>query len=174
MKQWVGLFLLIAVAGAVAVSGLAANSSTATVTVTWRILPFQSLTVVGSATPETSVISRFNLKQPTAADFAAGYIEQDGALTLVAASNIPWTVNVHALEPNMGTSTDGSYVKPLSDFLVRANGGTFIPISQFDQPLAHGQRGAYRLTIDYRVKLNPVAYKPGDYGLTVVYTITGD
>ncbi len=170
MKKWIAISLLLSILFSFA--AIAADSATATVTVTWRVLPFQSLTIAGKGDSGTSVVSHFDLKAPTAADIAAGYIEEDGAITLVAASNIPWTVKVHALEGNLGESYDGTYVKPLSDFLVRANDGKFFPIAQFDQTLASGERGSYKLTIDYKVLLDS-GYKPGDYGLTLVYTITG-
>ena len=173
MKRYAAIFLLVGVIlSGLTISAFAVSRSV-TVTVSWRILPFQSLTIAGEGGTGTSVVSHFNLRQPTAADLAAGYIEDDDALTLVAASNIPWTVQVHAIEPNMGRSNDGTYVKPLSDFLVRANNGRFFPIAQFDQPIASGGRGVYKLTLDYRVKLDPTSYRPGNYGLTLVYTITG-
>ncbi len=174
MKRCLVLFL-IGTIFILTIPGLAAGkSATTTVTVSWRILPFQSLTIAGHGKVGTSVVSHFNLRQPTQADLAAGYIEDDGALTLVAVSNIPWAVKVHAVEPNMGTSNDGTYVKPLSDLMLRANGDKFSPISQFDQTVASGERGAYKLTIDYKVKLDSASYRPGDYGLTLVYTITGE
>lgn len=175
MKRCVPVFLLIGIVFIFAIPALAVGkSASTTVTVSWRILPFQSLTIAGDGKVGTSVVSHFNLRQPTRADLAAGYIEDDGALTLIAASNIPWAVKVHAVEPNMGTSNDRTYVKPLSDLMLRANRGEFLPISQFDQTVASGVRGAYKLTIDYKVKLNSASYRPGNYGVTLVYTITGE
>ncbi len=171
MKRWIVISLLLGIL--FSFSAVAADSATATVTVSWTILPFQSLTIAGEGESGTSVVSHFDLRTPTPADIAAGYVEEDGAITLIAASNIPWTVKVHAVEGNMGESYDGTYVKPLSDFLVRANDGEFFPITQFDQTLASGNRGEYKLTIDYKVLLDSDSYKPGDYGLTLVYTITG-
>ena len=173
MKRYATVVLLIGAVLSLLTIGAFAASRSVTVTVSWRILPFQSLTIAGKGGAGTSVVSHFDLRQPTAADLAAGYIEDDDALTLVAASNIPWTVQVHAIEPNMGKSNDGTYVKPLSDFLLRVNGGRFFSIAQFDQPVASGERGVYKLTLDYRVKLDPTSYRPGNYGLTLVYTITG-
>jgi hypothetical protein len=120
------------------------------------------------------VTSRFDLNQPAEIDFARGYIEKQGSLTLVATSNIPWTVKVHAIESDMGTSNDGTYVKPLSDFSLRANGRPYSSVTRFDQPLASGDRGAHTLVIDYRVLTEQEFYKEGDYGLTLVYTITSD
>ncbi len=151
----------------------AETSATVTVKVSWTVLPFQSLTIAGSADTDTTVVSHYVLPQPTESDFAVGYIEEEGALSLIAASNIPWTVRVHALEPNMGMSDDGTYVKPLSDFSLRANGSPYFSITSFDQTLASGGVGAHPLIIDYKVKTEKESYKSGDYGLTLVYTITG-
>ncbi len=120
-----------------------------------------------------SLSSRYNLHAPSASDFAAGFIEDDDVIVLNAASNIPWAVKVHAIESSMGTSYDGTYTKPLSDFMVRANSGSFFSISTSDQVLASGTRGSYQLRVDYRVKVDESTYKDGDYGLTLVYTITG-
>ena len=153
----------------------AGPDSTAVVHVSWTVLPFQSLTVVGStAGTGTSVTTSYTLPEPDAEDFSVGFIEEDEALVLKAASNIPWAVKVHALESDMGTSYDGSYTKPLSDFMIRANGGDFFSISTFDQVLASGGRGSYLLSVDYRVKVDEETHKEGDYGLTLVYTITGE
>lgn len=130
--------------------------------------------MAGSATgTDTSLINRYDVHAPSASDFSAGFIEDDGVLVLNAASNIPWAVKVHAIESDMGTSYDGSYTKPLSDFMVRANGGNFFSISTSDQVLASGTRGSYLLSVDYRVKVNESTRRDGDYGLTLVYTITG-
>ncbi|HDL86193.1 MAG TPA: hypothetical protein ENH11_07715 [Candidatus Acetothermia bacterium] len=159
----------------VPVSALAAGpSSSAVVHVSWTVLPFQSLTIDGSvAGTNTSITNRYDVRKPDASDFAAGFIEDDGVLVLNAASNIPWAVKVHSIESDMGTSYNGSYIKPLSDFMVRVNGGSFFSISTSDQVLASGTRGAYLLSVDYKVKVNEGTYKDGDYGLTLVYTITG-
>jgi len=169
------LTVLLSIIFLVPVFTLAAGpSSTAVVHVSWTVLPFQSLTIAGSATgKDTSVADHYDVHAPSASDFAAGFIEDDGVLVLNASSNIPWAVKIHAIESDMGTSYDGSYTKPLSDFMVRANGGSFFHISTSDQVLASGPRGSYLLTVDYRVKVDEHTYKAGDYGLTLVYTITG-
>lgn len=177
MKRWRYAALLLSTLTLtllLAFPACAGTSTTATVEVSWIILPFQSLTISGVAAAETSVVSHYDLRQPTEADFALGYIEENGALTLSAASNIPWVVKVHALEPNMGRSDDGTYVKPLSDFSLRANGGSYFSITTFDQTLATGGVGVHPILIDYKVKTEKDSYKQGDYGLTLVYTITGE
>ena len=169
------LVTLLAIIFLIPLSALAAgSSSTAVVHVSWTVLPFQSLTIAGSATgADTSITNCYDVHTPSASDFAAGFIEDDGVLVLNAASNIPWTVKVYAIESDMGTSYDGSYTKSLSDFMVRANGGSFFSISTSDQGLASDTCGSHLLSVDYRVKVDESTHKDGDYGLTLVYTITG-
>ena len=176
MKQWRPSLTLLILLVATIASGSRASGATATTTVdvAWTIVPFQSLAIAGDDGSETAVQSRFDLHRPTAIDFARGYIEVQTALTLIATSNIPWTVKVHAVEPDMGTSDDGTYVKPLSDFSLRANDGAYSSVTRFDQSLACGDRGLHRLVIDYKVLTERESYKEGDYGLTLVYTITSD
>jgi len=74
----------------------------------------------------------------------------------------------------MGRSDDGTYVKPLSDFSLRANGGSYFSITIFDQTLATGGIGVHPFLIDYKVKTEKDSYKQGEYSLTLIYTITGE
>ncbi len=169
------LTLLILLLATVCSATLGSGTTAAvTVEVTWTVVPFQSLAIAGDDSSNSTVTSRFDLHQPTEIDFARGYIEKHGALTLVATSNIPWTVKVHAIESDMGTSDDGTYVKPLSDFSLRANGRPYSSVTRFDQPLAGGDRGTHTLIIDYRILTEQESYKEGNYGLTLVYTIISD
>lgn len=176
MKRWQLTLTLLILLLATVSSATPGSGTTATVTVevTWTVVPFQSLAIAGDDSSNSTVTSRFDLHQPTEIDFARGYIEKQRALTLVATSNIPWTVKVHAVEPDMGTSDDGAYVKPLSDFSLRANGGSYSSVARFDQLLANGDRGAHTLVIDYKVLTEQESYKEGGYGLTLVYTITSN
>ncbi len=171
MGAWARKFLPIVALSSIlffAVGVAAQTSTSTTVELGWKVLPYQSLTL----TSKTDLGSRFELRPPTQADLLRGYIEVPSAVTLVAASNISWSVKVHAVETSMGQSADGTTSKPLSDFSLRANNGSYVPISAFDQTLAFGGFGTATLVVDYRIQMNPESYKPGDYGLTLVYTIT--
>ncbi len=173
MTRWqLTVSLLILLLAAISSTAFASRT-TATVEVSWTVLPFQSLSIAGDSSGDAAVYSRFGLRQPTEADFAVGYVEERSALTLKAASNIPWTVQVHALESNMGSSNDGTYTKPLTDFSLRSNGGSYSSITGFDQTLASGDTGEHTLVIDYKVDTEKETHRDGDYGLTLVYTITG-
>lgn len=175
MNRWIGLVFLVSAVLLVlpATLGLADSVARASANVTWHVVPLQSLTIAGQDQDGVSVTDRVTLPEPNAADLARGYMEQTSALVLEATSNIPWTVNVQALEPSMGTSTDGSYRKPLSDFLLRADGGPYVTLSPFAQTLASGEPGSQHLSIDYRVAVSPQTDLPGDYAVTLLYTITG-
>ena len=70
------------------------------------------------------------------------------------------------------TSDDGTYIKPLTDFSLRSNGGPYSSITGFDRTLARGDTGEHTLVIDYKVDTEEETHKGGDYGLTLVYTIT--
>lgn len=172
MTRWqLTVSLLILLLTAISSSAFA-SGTTVTVEISWTVLPFQSLSIAGDDSGDATVYSRFDLRQPTEADFAVGYIEECSALTLNAASNIPWTVKVHALESDMGTSDDGTYIKPLTDFSLRSNGGPYSSITGCDRTLAGGDTGEHTLVIDYKVDTEKETHKGGDYGLTLVYTIT--
>jgi len=140
----------------------------------WTVVPFATLALAGAgerAAGSTVTVS-FTLPRPSAEDLARGYLEIEDALTLVARSNVDWVILVRTPDPDLGRSYDGSYTKPLSDFQLRVAGGDFLTISNADQTLSRGRRGEHELAIDYRVLLHPECYRPGDYGLKLIYTIT--
>lgn len=118
------------------------------------------------------VIDRIDFPQPTAADLSAGFIKIDGALSLVARSNIPWVVTVRAMERDLGTSRDGLFTKPLHNFLLRANNGIYFTLTNHDQIIIQGQPGIHPIEIDYKILFDQTKYREGDYGVTLVYTIT--
>ena len=161
--------LLILLLAAISSSAFA-SGTTATVKVSFTVLPFQSLVIAGDDSGDATVYSRFDLRQPSEANSAVGYIEKKSALTLKAAGNIPWTVNVRALESDAGTSDDETYNKFLADFSLRSDGGSSSSIAGSDQTLAGGDTGEYILVIDYNIDTEKGAHRDGDYGLTVVYT----
>ena len=170
MTRWQLIVSLLILLLAAISSSAFATGATATVKVSFTVLPFQSLSIAGDDSGDATVCSRFDLRQSSEADFAVGYMEERSALTLKAASNIPWTVNVHALESGAATSADGTYAKPLTDFSLRSDGGSSSSIAGSDQTLAGGDTGEYILVIDYNIDTEKGAHRDGDYGLTVVYT----
>jgi len=57
-----------------------------------------------------------------------------------------------------------------SDFELREHGGSYSSISNTPQILVSGNRGSFDIGVDHRILLGS-NYRPGDYGLEVVYTI---
>jgi len=163
-------------------------SSSEKTAVSWSVQPFAVLSIKGSASDESesSISLPFHLPQPTAEDLERGYIEVPSALTLLARSNTSWQLFVHAKERELGRSYDGLYVKPISDFQLRARlrlqgqeGSEpgdhlylYLTISNEDQLLIQGERGEWEIKLDYRILLHRERYRPGDYRITLIYTIT--
>jgi len=77
---------------------------------------------------------------------------------------------------NMGVI--GDYVKPISDFNWKANGDyatqlTYIDVANYDVEVARGPQGILgRVYVDYKILLAWANDVPGDYNITVVYTLT--
>jgi len=164
---------LIILVGVLGPAVLLWGESSTTVQVGWRVLSTQVLSILGSDGPEgPSVASTFIVPQPTSEDLARGYIERRRALVLVARSNTPWTISVRTDDEDMGRSFDGTYVKPITDLLVRAEGGPYLPISHQDQVIASGPPGEHQIGVDYRVLFDPKTHRDGNYHITVIYTIS--
>jgi len=163
----VGLILLWVTCGSLVLGA----SDSATVTVGWRVLPFATLSIAGEQGGGAAVVTTFALPQPSAADLNRGYMEFERALTLIAISNTNWQLTVRSDDPDLGRSYDGSYVKPLGDFQLRTAGGEYRNLSNKEQVLTTGGHGRYELGIDYRILFHP-EYRPGDYRVTLIYTIT--
>ncbi len=147
-------------------------SDSATVTVSWTIKPYQSLSIVGSPSKTKSVFSTHNVPDPTNADLNRGFIEEENAITLKAISNVDWEIYVKALSNDMGTSFDGTYTKSLEDFELRAASGSYKPLANSDRLLARGEHGEHKVGVDYKVNFHPDRYKDGNYQVKLLYTIT--
>lgn len=153
------------------------GDSSATVQVSWRVESTQTLYVLGpdgrAKGGGTSVSSTFVIPNPTPEDLERGYVERQGAVTLVARSNTPWVISVRTEDLDMGTSFDGTVTKPITDFQVRANGqGRYLTVQRYDQALAEGPPGEHRVAVDYRVLFDRERHRDGDYRITLVYTIS--
>jgi hypothetical protein len=145
--------------------------NSASATVSFRLAPAMSLSVLGTNPQGNSVVSVYTIPRPTEQERQAGFIERLHALTLQARSNAPWALRVRAYEPSMGTSDDGTYRKPVSDFEVRAAPGPYLPLSVNDQTVTRGPSGEHIIVLDYRVQLGP-QHRDGTYSVTLIYTIT--
>ena len=124
----------------------------------------------------------------TSADYKAGFREtNEGKVILTVLSNTPWKVSVKGQFKPVG-----KYVKPASDLLIKikektvieegwGSGGTFNenfvnfgPLSSEDQVLWMSKDGGdhCHARIDYKLLLSPAKDIPGEYAVTVIYTIS--
>lgn len=89
-------------------------------------------------------------------------------------SSVPWRVTVLSLEPNLGTSDDGQYVKPLSDLHWKLSGiPNWTPIRTDEEVVIESdEKGQGRFQVDYRLLLGWERDRPGTYGTTLRYTIS--
>jgi hypothetical protein len=151
-----------------------ADGSSGTVRVGFQVQAWQTLALAsGLPGSGNSLTSVFTLPNPTPSDLAQGYIERERAVRLIARSNVPWAVRVHATENSMGQSFDGTYQLPVSALHVRTQDAHYLAVSTQDQVIARGQAGHYELNVDYKVMLDP-SFKPGNYRVTLVYTISSN
>lgn len=141
------------------------------VRVAFRVNPFQTLSL-GSGPAGRTLSAAVTVPRPTAQDLSRGYVELPGALKLQVRSNVPWTVKVRTDDPDMGTSFDGTFTKPISDLQVRVAGGPYLTLSRQDQVLAEGPWGTFAFEVDYRVLFDPQTHRDGDYRVNVIYTLS--
>ena len=175
-KSWMkehkrALIFIVIVAAVISLVGLVlADQQSVTVHMSWTVLPFQELRIAGSTSHGSPVSADYVMPQPDALDLQQGYLEEMNSVNLTVSSNIPWKVQVWTESSDMGESNDGSLAKPISDFELREHGGSYFSISNTPQILVSGNRGSFDIGIDHRILLGS-NYRPGDYGLEVVYTI---
>ena len=167
--------LAILVSFVLSLSAVTQADNSATGRVGFNVLPTQTLAVFGQGgSGGQSVTSTFFIPTPTAADLARGFIERPEESTLVATSNIPWAITVRTPDADMGRSDDGSYVRPISDLQVRAEGRPYLTMSGEDQVIAHGEPGRYEVGVDYLIRFDGNNYHAGDYRITLIYTISDE
>lgn len=115
----------------------------------------------------------FSFSDIGVSEMNTGYVEAIDALTITLSSNVAWTLSVKTYDENMGTSTNGSYVKPLNDFLWRKDGGSYAAITNNDVEVTSDENYAHdnEVTLDYKMLLDWAEDAPGEYGLTVTVTL---
>jgi hypothetical protein len=144
----------------VGVSAFAVDSSVA-VEVRWRVLPYQSLRLVG-ADRELSSFS-LPLPEPTSDDQQQGYSDVENALRVKVASNTPWKLQVRLGEGDLGTSLE-----------VRRHGDTYVPLTETPVVLARGSNGTFDLGVDVRVLLGDSPADRRGALAPMVFTIMSD
>jgi hypothetical protein len=142
----------------VGVSALAVDSSVA-VEVRWRVLPYQSLRLVGA----DHEVSSFPLPEPTADDRWQGYSDVENALRIQIASNTPWKLQVRLERSDLGSSLE-----------VRRHGDPYVRLTETPVILARGSNGTFDLGVDVRLVLGDSAANPRDALAPMVFTIMPD
>jgi hypothetical protein len=112
-----------------------AYESSVSIDVRWRVLPYQSLTVVGSGSDAD--LLALPLSSRESATSASGAVEASGSLRFHVASNVPWKLQVRLA---------GSDSSP--DIKVRRGAGEFLPLSERSLLVASGPHGVYDVTLD--------------------------
>jgi hypothetical protein len=120
---------------AVGVVALAYNSSV-NIEARWRVLPYQSLTLIGLG--DDPALVSVSLPAATGSDLERGYAESGSALRLHIASNVPWKVQLRLAAP-VGEG-----------FEVRLDGADYVPLSTAPVVLAAGRYGVYDIDLDLR------------------------
>jgi len=136
------------------------------------ILPFQVLSADHVDSGGQKGGSVVVMQEPTPQDLNRGFIEQLNAVELKIVSNIAWVLLVSTDNNNLGTSDDGTYIKPIDDFQLRAGVGPYISLSQKSQKLMEGSPGVLIPSIDYKLLTDSDTFHPGNYKVEVIYMIT--
>ena len=130
-----------------------------------------------AATSLKVVPKKVNMGVIRADDYETGYIEKiRGNLLLIKDTNNDWKVMIKTNDDNMGVI--GSYTKPISDVYWKSEGVyatqlVYTNIDTYDIEVARGPRGSQeKVFVYYKILLSWAQDVPGDYNLTVVYTLT--
>lgn len=151
------VLLLLVVIG---VSALAVDSSV-TVEVRWRVLPYQSFSLVGAAGQFSSF--SFPLPEPTADSRLQGYSDEENALRIKVTSNIPWKLQVRLEGSDLGSSLE-----------VRRHGDAYVPLTETPVILTRGSNGAFDLGVDVRLRFGDSPADPRGALVPMIFTIMPD
>ena len=94
-------------------------------------------------------------------------------------SDTPWRVTVSSLNPDLGMSDDGTYIKSLGDLHWKlSDEETWLPMTQEDEEIewgtemgTMGEGGKGVIYVDFAVLLDWLKDVPGQYGTVLVFTI---
>ena len=90
-------------------------------------------------------------------------------------SNAPWTISVSSLNPDLGSSDDGSYIKPLGDLQWRLSGSgndSWTSLSESpDEIKWENDTGTGIVYVDFRLILEWADDVPGDYSAELQFSI---
>lgn len=165
-----GLLLVAGAERAAAQSCAGANSCTTTMTASVTVPALVSLGLSSAS---------LTLTPPTAADFATGYVQDNGP-TITVKANRTWTLAIHTTATTNWTYTGSNAgVKPITDLTwATTSGGTYSAMTSSAATMVTNQaktNGA-NPTVFFRT-LYPNDYSdarnaPGTYSLPVVFTLS--
>ncbi len=91
-------------------------------------------------------------------------------------SDTPWRITVRSLDPDLGMSDNGTYIKPLGDLHWKlSDEEIWLPITQENKEIEWGTKTGEGLMgvvyVDFAVLLDWLKDVPGQYGTELVFTI---
>jgi len=121
---------------------------------------------------------KFNVGVIVADDYYTGYVERiRGNTILLKDTRNDWKLLVKTNDSDMGIV--GSYIKPTKDFYWKAQGNyatqtQYTDITNYDIEVDRGTKSSpfRQVTIDYKILLSWTEDIPGDYNISLIYTLT--
>lgn len=128
---------------------------------------------VSATAAQSVVVQDINFGTVDADDFTAGAI----ALSREPVwweSDTPWRITVESLDPNLGSSFDSGYIKPLGDLQFKFHAfSQWITMQQHPQVLKDCyETGSGTIYADWRIQLDWALDRPGQYGAELLFTIS--
>jgi len=121
---------------AIGVAAFAYDSSV-TVDARWRVLPYQSIAVVGTSQDPASLwLAPFASPDLTP---AGGYVVAESAVQLRVTSNVAWKLQLRLADAWTAPGLEA-----------RRGGSAFAPLSDVPLVLASGSHGVYEIVVDLR------------------------
>jgi len=128
---------------------------------------------------QSITVNNINLGIIGEEDFLAGYALA-ASQAIFWESDVPWRITVRSLDPDLGTSDDGSYIKPLEDLLWKVSDEeTWIPMTREVEEIEwsggadEGAVGLGVIYLDFVARLDWESDIPGQYRARLVFTIEG-
>lgn len=162
---------------AISILGLAAEASDSTshkIVIKIPVILKMSITSRGRTSSGETVVTRYDIPEPTDRELNQGYVEKEDAASLAITANVDWKVTVRSEKSTLGRSEDGEYEKPVSDLMVRCSGSSvgYQALSTSTSTIFEGEKGIFNRGLDYKTKFDKDKYKSGSYEATLIYTIS--
>ena len=108
----------------------------------------------------------------TSDDFVAGQIYIH-AQPIFWQSDVPWGITVRSLNPNLGVSNDGTYIKPLTDLMWKLSDDvTWTPVTQEEHEIDYSpDTGSGVIYVDFVFSLDWLKDVAGNYRAELAFTI---